>query len=112
MNVVAIIVMQLKPKYEERLYTKNFTRTNSRAIASADFDEKNRIIELEWRDDPENKIYHYLKATKAEWKKIVELGKVQGHGLGEYLNKYFKNPYGTPKRDYYELLMDKKDEDL
>jgi hypothetical protein len=104
--------MQLKPKYGERLYTKNFTTTNSRAVASADFDEKNKIIELEWRDDPENKIYHYLDAKKAEWKKIIELGMVQGHGLGEYLNKYFKNPYTTPKRDYYELIVDGKHEDL
>ncbi len=98
--------MQLKPKYGERLYTSNFTRTNSRAIASADFDEKNKIIELEWRDDPDNKIYHYLKATKTEWGKIVELGKIQGHGLGAYLNQVFKNSYNTPKRDYYELIVD------
>jgi hypothetical protein len=103
--------MQLKPKNGERLYTKNFTRTSSRAVASADFDEKHRLIELEWRDDPENKIYHYENATKAEWKKIIELGKTQGHGLGEYLNKYFKNPYNTPKRDYYELIVDEKHEE-
>ena len=98
--------MQLKPKNGERLYTKNFTKTSSTAIASADFDEKNKIIELEWRDELQNRIYHYLKATKAEWKKIIELGKMQGHGLGAYLNQVFKRPYDTPKRDYYELIVD------
>jgi len=103
--------MQLKPKNGERLYTKNFTRMHSEAIATADFDEKNKIIELEWRDDPDNKIYHYLDAKKSEWKKILELGKEQGHGLGAYLNKIFKNPYTTPKRDYYELITEKTDED-
>ena len=103
--------MQLKPKYGERLHTRNFTKTRSTAIASADFDEKNKVIELEWRDELQNRIYHYLKATKAEWEKIVDLGKVQGNGLGAYLNRFFKNPYHTPKRDYFELIVEAPDED-
>jgi hypothetical protein len=102
--------MQMKPRNAARLNTKNYTTTKSQAIASADFDEKNRIIELEWRDDPENKIFHYLSATKAEWKKISELGARQGDELGAYLNRFFKNPYNTPVRDYYELIVAEKPE--
>src|SRR4051794_32821497 len=103
--------MKLKPKRGERLYTKNFTKTQSTAIASADFDEKNKVIELEWIDEDENRIYHYEKASKTEWKKIVELGKIKGNGLGAYLNRVFKNSYDTPKRDYYELIVDEVPEE-
>jgi len=103
--------MKLKPKRGERLYTKNFTKTQSTAIASADFDEKNKVIELEWIDEDENRIYHYKSSTKAEWKKIVELGKIKGDGLGAFINRVFKNPYETPKRDYYELITDEPSEE-
>jgi len=111
LNVDATLFMKLIPKRRERLFTKNFTEMNSEAIATADFDEKNKIVELEWRDEPVNRIYHYEKATKTEWKKIVELGKIKGNGLGAYLNRVFKNSYDTPKRDYYELIVDEVPEE-
>lgn len=94
--------MHLPDKYDDRLPTNNFTKVRSEAVRSIDYNATKKIIEIEWKQNPVNLIYHYLNTTKKEWAIILTLGK-KGEGLGAYLNRNFKKVYDTNKRDYYQL---------
>jgi hypothetical protein len=88
--------MRLHDKYGVRLNSKNFRKANSSAALNIDYDEKLKIIEIEFVN---NGVYHYLNATNKEWNKFIEFSN-KGKGLGEYLNQIFKK-----KHDFYSLII-------
>lgn len=94
--------MKLPDKYAQRLHTGNFRKVTSDAVNSIDFDEKQNIVEVEWKG---RHVYHYLNATKKEWNKMIEFAN-EGKGLGTYLNQVFKKPYDNCERNYYQLIVE------
>ncbi len=87
--------MRLPDKYGFRLNSKNFQRVESHAALSIDYDQKLKIIEVEYIN---KEVYHYLKTNNKEWKQFIELAN-KSEGLGAYINQYFKKKY-----DYYKLI--------
>ena len=92
--------MNLPDIYGKRLHSKNFRRVNSHAAFSIDYDEKKKIIEIEYKT---GKIYHYLNMSKTIWKKILSFAD-KGKGLGTYINQEFKKMINEDNYDYYELI--------
>ena len=88
--------MKLKERVGVCLRTRNFRPVKAGGILSIDFDEKLKIVEIEWKGDG---IYHYLKATKNEWSEITKYAN-KGKGLTGYVNSKFKDHH-----DYYQLIV-------
>ena len=92
--------MKLPDIYGKRLHSKNFRRVNSHAAFSIDYDEKKKIIEIEYKN---GRIYHYLDMSKAAWNKILSFVD-KGKGLGTYINQKFKKMIDEENYAYYELI--------
>jgi hypothetical protein len=97
--------MKFPDKYGVRINTKNFRRVESDAALSIDYDQRLKIIEIEFIN---NDVYHYLKSNKKEWDKFIELAN-KGSSLGTYINQEFKK-----RHNYYKLIVvpDKNDEEM
>jgi hypothetical protein len=94
--------MKLHDKNGIRLNTKNFKRVDSEAVVSIDYNEKLRIIEIEFTN---RKIFHYLSVKKSEWKEMISIINNK-ESLGTHINRVFKKPYNKGERDYYELIVE------
>ena len=90
------INMMLPHKYGIRLNTEHFRKVKSHAALSIDYDERSKIVEIEFVN---HEVYHYLKTNKKEWNKFIEFSK-ETEGLGAYINQVFKK-----KHDYYKLIV-------
>ena len=96
--------MKDQDHYGDRLRTSNFKRVNSRAVNSIDYDERLKIIEIEYKT---GEIYHYTNMNKKEWKMLLECLK-EGNSLGGYLNARFKPRFEDEKNrkyKYYKLIV-------
>jgi hypothetical protein len=93
--------MKLPDSYGKRLRSKNFRRVNSHAAYNINYDEKKKIIEIEYKN---GRIYHYLDMGKNDWKKLLKYAD-KGEGFGAYINQKFK-PIFENSDDYkfYELI--------
>jgi hypothetical protein len=88
--------MKLRDKYGVRLNTKNFRKVTSEAALSIDYDQRLKIIEIEYLNED---VYHYLNSNNKEWTKMIEFANKE-KGLGGYINHDFKD-----KHDYYKLMV-------
>lgn len=92
--------MKKPDKYGVRLSTKNFRNVVSSAALSIDYDERLKIIEIEYAT---KEIYHYENVKKSEWEKFLLHAKKE-KGLGVYINE-FKTKYESPYYYYYRLIV-------
>ncbi len=93
--------MKLPDKYGVRLGTSSFKKVTSSAVLSVDYDAKENIVEIEYKN---GNVYHYLNANKKEWSRIIGFIK-KGEGLGTYINQVFKIIYNNNERNFYELIV-------
>ena len=93
--------MKLPDVHGKRLRSKNFKRVDSHAANNINYDEKKKIIEIEYKN---GRIYHYLDMDKNDWKKLLKYAD-KGEGFGAYINQKFK-PIFENSDDYkfYELI--------
>ena len=99
--------MKKPDKYGVRLGTKNFRRVKSSAARSIDYDERLKIIEIEYSSKD---IYHYENVKKSEWDKFVSYAKKE-KGLGVYISE-FKEKYESSYYYYYKLIISFPEEAL
>ena len=94
--------MNEEDQYGDRLRTHNFKPVHSRAVNSIDYDQRLKIIEIEYKSGD---VYHYKNMNKKEWEILLEIIK-NPKGLGEYLNKKFKPRFeSSTKFIYYRLIV-------
>jgi hypothetical protein len=62
--------MKLPDVHGKRLCSKNFKRVDSHAANNINYDEKKKIIEIEYKNGG---VYHYLGMDKNDWKKLLKM---------------------------------------
>ena len=92
--------MKKPDKYGDRLNTKNFRNVEFSGVLSIDYDERQKIVEIE---DAKGYLYHFENASKTEWNAfILCLNKEEDLAI---CIKEFKNKYESPYYYYYRLII-------
>ena len=92
--------MKKPDKYGERLNTKNFININSADAVSIDYDERQKMLEIEYTN---GSICQFENASTTEWNAFI-LCLIKGKGL-DICMKEFKNKYESPYYYYYRLIV-------